>query len=55
MKIECLEGIPCPKYKDACCKGCEDFNTCDFENKCTLDPETCGNEDYETLLKERRA
>lgn len=47
MKIECLEGIPCPKYEDNhCCCGCADYDTCDFEDKCMLTPETCGNDDY---------
>ncbi len=47
MKVECLEGIPCPKFKDnPCCCGCGDYETCDFEDKCMLTPKTCGNEDY---------
>lgn len=41
MKVKCLEGIPCPQHKDnPCCCGCADYDTCDFEDKCMLTPET---------------
>ena len=54
-RIICVEGIPCPKYKrNPCCYGCRDYESCDFEDKCELTPEKCGNDDYiANLMKER--
>ena len=55
MKIECLEGIPCPKRKkDSCCYDCKIYSTCDFEDKCVLTSETCGNDNYKSY-EERKS
>lgn len=47
MKVKCYNSIPCPHKKPyTCCYYCNDYEKCDFEDKCELCPDECGNKNY---------
>ena len=40
MKVKCYNSIPCPHKKPyTCCYYCNDYEKCNFEDKCELCPD----------------